>query len=185
MTDKVSALMGLPERELEVIRSIARTPWYSIWVKGPYKKLRPTTIRVPTVVIRADRLVLIGSLSMDVSPMQEAFRLFISVGNGSEPAVKDSELLLIAGGREALLEHFGLLPRPKQMHIVWNRLQYAVGKVEDLLDKDVTVPSGLVLDGEYGRLLICQDEVPMWLRLEWDSKTLEQTLRDAQRVEPI
>jgi hypothetical protein len=47
----------------------------------------------------------------------------------------------------------------------------------------VTTPYALLVESARGRLLISQDDLPSWIRLDWDSHAIKQALNLAEVIQ--
>lgn len=185
MTRNAALLFALPQAESEVIAAIAHTPWYSIRLHDTHEWLNDKSIRASSVTIRADQVIRLESLDIQLTNIQEAFRLCIRLVDSRNEQESNSEPLVIAGGNGALLNHFRMLPRPEHIRLVWNRLEYPIVGAGAASGKSVSVPSGLVIEGANGQLLICQDDLPTWLRLVWDGELVRNALMQGEHIDTL
>jgi hypothetical protein len=183
MVKAAPLVLELSQDEKEVMESLARTPWYALQTDEAFQQLDEQAIRTAALIVRADRLVRIASLDTQLRGRAEAFRLcFRIVDNDKAPPTLRS--MVLSGGRASLLEHLHLVPRPK-LSLLWQSLDYPVDDTKDPGLICVTFPDGLLLVGDNGRLLVRQDELPTWLRLEWDDIAIEKFMKRAYRVDAV
>ena len=175
--------LALPAQERELVELLARTPWYSLRATDATEQGRKC-LRVAALTVRADRVVRIESLDIQLRDNHEAFRIHFSVVDNVKTGQSSSMSRALAGGRGSILEDLHLLPHPK-LSLVWQELEYPVSQAKDSDVMRVTVPDGLLIQGNKGRLLVYQDELPTWLRVEWEDDTVEGFLERAPRIDLV
>jgi len=184
MTENHPILLGLPEHELELLAAVAIAPWYSISFENATGKYSDGRLRTTKIVLQSDRVVWLESLAIEIGCALEAFRLSIRSVEAQRSTPKDAATVVIPGGI-AEIDRLALLGSSRKISLVWKRLEYPGSTDKGPPCRFIDVPDGLLLAGAKGALLVSQDELPTWLRVEWAEMSIRRAIAEASRIQGI
>jgi len=138
------------------------------------------------LIIRSDKIVGVDSVEAYVpEDREETSRIAIRL-LGSSVLTKPDVLSQSLSGSRSPLHSLGLLPGPRKVQLVWRREEYSLGKEDNYAARFVVVPDGILIFGDGGQLLVRQDDdLPSWLRLDWDDDVIGQIVNDAEKVDDL
>jgi hypothetical protein len=180
MSNGLASALNLATAELECLKAIANAFWFSIRAEGTFEWLDKRAIRTSTIAIRSSEVILLESKDIQLSSNHEAFR--ISVRRAPNVSRAASEGLDICGPGDAWLNHIEVLPKPLCLDLLWNSYEYEIQEDNFSRALAVSVPDALVIQGREGKLLVSQDEAPMWLAVTGDPPRIEEALGRSERV---
>jgi hypothetical protein len=174
----VSAL-ELEPGELDCLKSLATSHWFSVRTRGIFQRVDKQSIRATEIEIRSVETVVLGSKDIPLSGDHEAFRISLRKQTG---ASSDADQLEICGGAGAWLSKVGVLPAPLAVDLVRFTQEYGMAGKHASRTLTIEVPEAVLVQGNGGRLLVSQDAMPMWLNVTADAERIDNTLARSHRV---
>lgn len=178
-----ASALGPSQEEWDCLSSMVQSPWYSLRADDPFEKESKSRVRASTLLICASKMVRIRSIDIPLSGKHEAFRLAVDCQGLSSAAAPGS--LELCGAENGWLPSFGVVPRPKGVSLVWTAHEYdslGTGGGETFA---IAVADSLIIEGERGRLLVGQHQLPNWLVVCSDDQEINSVLSRAERIDRL